>query len=83
MRYGALERELFRIIWAMENFRPYVFRRRFCVHTDNSTFQWVGKLKESLARVTLWKEFLSQYNIEIVYKPGKKNMVADWLSRAI
>lgn len=82
-RYSALERELLGIVWAIEHFRPYVFGRKFKVVTDHRPLQWVGKLKESSARVTRWKEFLSQYNMEVVYKPGRENVVADWLSRAI
>lgn len=82
-RYSALERELLGIVWAIDHFRPYLFGRKFKVHTDHRPLLWVGKMKESSARVTRWKEFLSQYNLEISYKPGKDNVVADWLSRAI
>lgn len=82
-RYSALERELLAIVWAVDHFRPYVFGRKFQVHTDHKPLQWVGKLKESSARMTRWKENLSQYNMDIVYKPGKENIVADWLSRAV
>ncbi|MGR0227371.1 Ty3/Gypsy family RNase HI domain-containing protein, partial [Klebsiella pneumoniae] len=69
-RYSALERELLGIVWAINHFRPYVFGRKFTVHTDHRPLQWVGKMKESSARITRWKEFLGQYNLEIKYKPG-------------
>lgn len=82
-RYSALERELLGVVWAVEHFRPYVFGRRFKVHTDHRPLQWVGQLKESSARITRWKEILCQYNMDVIYKPGKENVVADWLSRAI
>lgn len=82
-RYSALERELLGIVWAVEHFRPYIFGKRFRVQTDHKPLQWVGKLKESSARVSRWKEILSQYNMDIIYKPGRENIVADWLSRAI
>lgn len=82
-RYSALERELLGIVWAIDHFRPYVFGRRFRVQTDHRPLQWYGKLKESSARVTRWKEMLAQYNFEVIYKPGKENVVADWLSRAL
>lgn len=82
-RYSALERELLAIVWAVDHFRPYIFGRRFKVQTDHKPLQWVGKLKESSARITRWKELLSQYTMDVVYKPGKENVVADWLSRAL
>nr|XP_024218897.1 uncharacterized protein LOC112211445 [Halyomorpha halys] len=82
-RYSDLVRELLAIMWAVEHFRPNVFGRRFSIHTDHRPLQWVGKLKESSARITRWKELLGQFNMEIAYKPGKENVVADWLSRAI
>ena len=34
-----------------------------------------------LGRRCRWHEFLSRYHIEVVYKPGKDNTVADGLSR--
>ncbi|MGR0202206.1 RNase H-like domain-containing protein, partial [Klebsiella pneumoniae] len=55
-RYSALERELLGIVWAINHFRPYVFGRKFTVHTDHRPLQWVGKMKESSARITRWKE---------------------------
>lgn len=82
-RYSALERELLGIVWAIEHFRPYVFGRKFKVQTDHKPLVWTGRLKESSARITRWKEVLSQYNMDITYKPGKENVVADWLSRAL
>lgn len=82
-RYSAIERELLGIVWAVDHFRPYIFGRKFEVHTDHRPLMWVGKLKESSARITRWKELLSQYNMEVTYKPGRENVVADWLSRAL
>ncbi|WP_406707038.1 Ty3/Gypsy family RNase HI domain-containing protein [Sodalis sp.] len=76
-RYGTLERELLGIVWAPENFRPYIFGRRFKVQTDHRPLQWVGKLKESSGRVT------RDTNMEIQYRPGWNNVVADWLTRAL
>lgn len=61
----------------------YIFRRKLKVQTDHKPLQWVGKLKVSLMRITQCKKSLSQYNMEIIYKPGRENIVANWLSRVL
>lgn len=54
---------------------------KFIIRTDNvvtSYFQSQKKLSPKQAR---WKDFLAEFNYELVYQPGKGNVVADALSR--
>lgn len=43
-----MERELLGIIWAIDNFWPYVFGRKSRVQTDNRPLQWVARLSSRL-----------------------------------
>jgi transposase InsO family protein len=82
-RYSAIERELLAIVWAVEHFRPYLWGRKFLVRTDHKPLLWVGKLKESSARVTRLKERLAPYDFDLVHTKGVQNIVADFLSRHV
>lgn len=82
-RYSAIERELLAIVWAVEHFRPYLWGRKFLVKTDHKPLLWVGKLKESSARVTRLKERLTPYDFDLVHTKGIQNVVADFLSRHV
>ena len=52
--------------------------------TDNAALSYVTKLR---GRVTdkhyRWNGILADYSINVQYIPGKSNVVADWLSRAV
>lgn len=82
-RYSAIEREFLGVVWAVQHFRPYVFGRHFLLNTDHMPLLWVGKLKETSARVTKWKEQLSAYDFSIRHVKGSENVVADCLSRSV
>jgi transposase InsO family protein len=82
-RYSAIERELLGIVWAIEQFRPYVFAKDFLLRTDHMPLIWVQKLKETSSRVAKWKERLAGYNFKIIHVKGKDNVVADLLSRNV
>ena len=44
---------------------------------------WVQSLKETSSRVAKWKEKLAAYSFKIVHVKGKKNVIADFLSRSV
>lgn len=82
-RYSTIERELLGVVWAVEQFRPYVYGTNFQIRTDHMPLLWVEKLKETSARITKWKERLAAYTFTIHHTKGCDNVVADCLSRNI
>jgi hypothetical protein len=74
------EKEALAIIWACETFRVYVHGTRFTVETDHSSLQWLLGAKEP-PRLVRWALRLSEFNIDIKYRKGSANQVADALSR--
>ena len=79
LKYHTQEKEALAIIWACEKFRPYLMGETFDVETDHGSLKWLlGTQKGRLAR---WAMRLSDFDLTIKPKPGKKNGNADAPSR--
>jgi len=79
--YNTTEKELLAIVWAVKQFRPYLFGRRFTVVTDHKPLTWLFNVKDPGARLVRWRLQLEEHDYEITYKPGTSNSNADALSR--
>ena len=81
--YSVQELEALAIVWSIKKkFRHYLEGAKFTVFTDHSSLQWLRTTKEShQGRLFRWALFLEQYDFDIVYIPGKHNLVPDALSR--
>ena len=54
---------------------------KFTVFTDNVSCKYF-ETKEKLTNMQMrWQGYLARFDYEIVYKPGRLNVVADALSR--
>jgi hypothetical protein len=80
-KYNTTEKELLGILYALDQFRPYIYGRKFKLETDHQPLTWIAKLKEPNSRLTRWRLKLQEYDYEIQYKKGATNYVADALSR--
>lgn len=78
-RYSTTEKEFLAIVWAVNHFRPYLYGRKFKMFTDHQplTFSFTN----ANHRVIRGKLALEEFDYELIYKPGKQNVVADALSR--
>ena len=81
-RYMNIERELLVVVFGWEKFHPYLYGRSFVVESDHKLLEMIC-LKNlisapvHLQRMLLW---LQQYNMVIMYQPGKEMLLADTLS---
>ncbi|KAL7295747.1 hypothetical protein TKK_0011090 [Trichogramma kaykai] len=81
LNYAAIEKELLGIVFAVQHFRPYLYRRRFTIVTDHKPFVWLHNLKNPTSGLACWKEKLRDYDYEIIHKPGRVKANADALSQ--
>jgi hypothetical protein len=51
------------------------------VRTDHNSLTWLMNFKEPQGQLARWLEELSQFNMEIQHRLGKKHTNADALSR--
>jgi transposase InsO family protein len=81
--YQATEQEALAVIWAVRHFRHYVYGRELEILVDHKPLHDLKSNRhpeEPLGRLMLKLQGL---NYKITYVPGKKNNVADVLSRDV
>ena len=64
-------------------FRYYLLGRKFTVRTDNHSLTFLVNFRHPEGQIARWLEELSQYDMTIVHRPGKKHVNADALSRDV
>lgn len=79
--YNVTEKELLSIVYACGKFRTFILGYPITVRTDHKSIAFFRNCKLSHGRLTRWTLTLQEYNITYEYVPGKKNIVADCLSR--
>ena len=81
LKWPPVEKEACSIIEAIRHWKHYLTGHRFRLITDQKSVSFMfnpqnkGKIKNR------WRLELSCYSFDIVYRPGKENIVADTFSR--
>ena len=79
--YPTHDLELTVVVFALNQWRHYQYGVKCEVYTDRRSLQYVFTQKDLNLRQRRWMELLKDYDITILYHPGKANVVADALSR--
>ncbi|KAH0738661.1 hypothetical protein KY290_037366 [Solanum tuberosum] len=79
--YPTHDLELAAVVFALKIWRHYLYGVHVDIFTDHKSFQYVLTQKELNLRQRRWLELLKDYDLSILYHPGKANVVADSLSR--
>lgn len=79
--YPTHEQELLAVVAAMKAWRLDLLGIRFRVLTDHDTLKHLKTQQTLSKRQARWIETLADYDYELSYIPGKKNAVADAMSR--
>ncbi|GKE82274.1 retrotransposon protein, putative, ty3-gypsy subclass, partial [Tanacetum coccineum] len=77
----ASKKELGAVVFALKIWRHYLYGTKCTVFTDHKSLQHILDQKELNMRQRRWLELLSDYDCEILYHPGKENVVVDALSK--
>ena len=80
-RYCVTRRQLLAVVRFTRQYRHYLLGKPFTVRTDHSSLLWLLNFKSPQGQIARWLEELSQYNMNVVHRPGKKHVNADALSR--
>jgi len=79
--YAVGEQEQLAIVLALKEWRHYIHGVKCTILTDNRALQYLDTTTDLSKRQIRWAEVLAQYDLKIIYRPGKENLVADALSR--
>jgi len=83
--YSVQEQECLGVKFTVDKFRHFLLATPFVIKclSDHHSLQFLKKGKETGGRIARWALALSEYEYEIHYIPGTKNVVGDALSRLI
>ncbi|XP_070005375.1 uncharacterized protein [Nicotiana sylvestris] len=79
--YITHDLELAAIVFALKIWRHYLYGEPCEIYTDHKSLQYIFKQRDLNLRQRRWLELLKDYDLTILYHPGKANVVADALSR--
>jgi hypothetical protein len=79
--YPVHDKEMFAIMHAIRKWRPFLLGKPFRIYTDHRSLVHFKTQPRLNQRQIRWMEEIAEYDCEILYKPGKENVVADALSR--
>ena len=79
--YQTHDLELAAVVFALKQWRHYLYGVKREVYTDHRSLQYVFTQKDFNLRQRRWMELLKDYDITILYHQGKANIVANALSR--
>ncbi|KAL0559053.1 hypothetical protein IC582_003642 [Cucumis melo] len=78
-----MQQELAAVVFALKIWRHYLYGEKIQVFTDHKSLKYFFTQKELNMRQRRWLELVKDYDCEILYHPGKANVVADALSRKV
>jgi len=81
VNYTTHDKEMCAIMHALTVWRPFLLGKPFQVYTDHRSLTHLKTQPHLNQRQIRWLEQAADYDCEILYKPGKENVVADALSR--
>ncbi|CAN4081451.1 unnamed protein product [Withania somnifera] len=79
--YPTHDLELAAVVFALKIWRHYLYGVKCEIFTDHRSLRYIMSHKELNAGKHRWIELPKDYDIYILYHPGKENVVADALSR--
>ncbi|KAA0046134.1 ty3-gypsy retrotransposon protein [Cucumis melo var. makuwa] len=78
-----MQQELAAVVFALKIWRHYLYGKKIQIFTDHKSLKYFFTQKELNMRQRRWLELVKNYDCEILYHPGKANVVADALSRKL
>ena len=79
--YPTHDLELAAVVFTLKIWRHYLHGAQCRVYTDHQSLKYFFTQKDLNMRQRRWLELVKDYDIDILYHPGKANKVADALSR--
>ncbi|XP_015165067.1 uncharacterized protein [Solanum tuberosum] len=79
--YPTHDLELAAVVFVLKLWHHYLYGVHCEIFTDHRSLQYIFSQRDLNLRQRRWLELLKDYDVTILYHPGKANVVADALSR--
>ena len=80
--YSIIELETLAVLFALQQFKQYVYGRHFHLITDSKSLLWLNSMKETNSKLWRWSMLLAQYDFTVSHRTTKQNANCDALSRS-
>jgi hypothetical protein len=77
---ATTEKELVAVVFVFEKIRSYIVNSKVIVCPDHVAIKYLLSEKDAKQRLIRWILLFQEFDVEIQYKEGLKNVVADHLS---
>ena len=81
LNYTVTEKELLDFVHSLNKFRHYIIDYQTFVHTDHAVIKYLMNKLDVNAWIIRWLLLLQEFDLTIVDKLGKENVVVDFLSK--
>jgi len=81
LNYTTTKKEFLAVVFALENFRPYLLGTKTTVFTDHSALRYLMHKKDTKVWLICWILLLQEFDFNIRDKMGVENVIAGYLSR--
>ena len=81
VNYPTHDLELAVVVFALKIWRHYLYGVKCTIYTDHKSLHYFMDQQNLNMRQRRWLDVVKNYDCEILYHPGKANVVADALSR--
>ena len=81
LNYNTTRKEMTAVIYGLKLFQQYLLGRRFLLRTDHAALTSLMKTPDVVGQQARYLDFISQFDFEIVHRPGTSHGNCDSLSR--
>ncbi|OMO53322.1 reverse transcriptase [Corchorus capsularis] len=81
LNYPTYDKELYALVRTLQTWQHYLWPKEFVIHIDHESLKYLRGQQKLKKRHAKWSEFIESFPYVVRYKQGKKNVVADALSR--
>lgn len=79
--YSTVEKEALALLLSVRAFSVYFGSTPVRVYTDHNPLVFLHRMANHNQKLLRWSLELQHYNLEIIHRPGKENLLPDLLSR--
>ena len=83
LNYRVTEKEFMAVIYTINKFLHYIIGYPMTLQIDQSAIKYLMNKPITNGKVTQWLLLLYEFDVSTMDRPGKTNVVADFLSRII